>query len=81
MTPSVFWAARRRRRVDGPDLHRGPQTLGLGLKFNYNKKYTLDLNYVSVTTNERLTIRLFDRDYYSARRQRDVLTGTRRRTR
>jgi hypothetical protein len=40
------------------------QVLGLGVKFNYNKKYTMDFNYVSYANNNFDP--LFDRDYYSA---------------
>ena len=40
------------------------ETLGLGLKFNYNKQYVFDLNYVQYSNNT--FVPLFDRDYYSA---------------
>ena len=68
MTPSVFWSD----DVEGVSMdstfNEGRQTLGLGLKFNYNKKYTLDLNYVTYT-NQTTTAGpydpSFDRDYYS----------------
>jgi hypothetical protein len=47
-----------------PAFNEDRQTLGLGLKFSYQKKYTLDMNYVSYA-NENYDP-LFDRDYYSA---------------
>ena len=64
VTPSVFWS----HDVDGvsidPAFIEDRQTLGLGLKFNYNKKYTVDLNYVNY--GDENFDPLFDRDYYSA---------------
>jgi hypothetical protein len=64
VTPSVFWA----HDVEGvsmdPTFIEDRMTLGLGVKFNYNKKYVLDLNYVSYD-NDNFDP-LFDRDYYSA---------------
>jgi len=64
VTPSVFWS----HDVEGismdPAFIEDRQTLGLGLKFNYNKQYTVDLNYVSYSNNTFDP--LFDRDYYSA---------------
>ena len=47
-----------------PAVIEDRMTLGLGVKFNYNKKYVLDLNYVSYD-NDNFDP-LFDRDYYSA---------------
>lgn len=64
VTPSVFWS----HDVEGvsidPAFIEDRQTLGLGLKFNYNKKYVFDLNYVGYA-NDNFDP-LFDRDYYSA---------------
>jgi hypothetical protein len=68
MTPSLFWS----QDVEGvsmdPTFNQGRQTLGLGLKFTYNKKYTLDANYVTYA-NQTATSGpydpTFDRDYYS----------------
>ena len=64
VTPSVFWS----HDVDGvsidPQFIEDRQVLGLGVKFNYNKKYTMDFNYVSYANNNFDP--LFDRDYYSA---------------
>ena len=64
VTPSVFWS----HDVEGvsmdPAFIEDRQVLGLGVKFNYNKKYVLDLNYVDYADNNFDP--LFDRDYYSA---------------
>jgi hypothetical protein len=64
ITPSVFWS----QDVEGvsmdPTFVEDRSVLGLGLKFNYNKKYVLDLNYVDYGTSDFDP--LFDRDYYSA---------------
>jgi hypothetical protein len=64
VTPSVFWS----QDVEGvsmdPQFVEDRSVLGLGLKFNYNKKYVLDLNYVEYGTSQFDP--LFDRDYYSA---------------
>ena len=64
VTPSVFWS----QDVEGismdPAFIEDRETLGLGLKFNYNKQYVFDLNYVSYANNTFDP--LFDRDYYSA---------------
>jgi hypothetical protein len=63
VTPSVFWA----HDVDGvsmdPTFIEDRQVLGLGLKFNLNKRYNLELNYVDYSDAEFDP--LFDRDYYS----------------
>jgi hypothetical protein len=64
VTPSVFWADDVEGVSMDPAFNEGRQTLGLGLKFSYQKKYTLDMNYVSYA-NENYDP-LFDRDYYSA---------------
>ena len=64
VTPSVFWS----HDVEGismdPAFIEDRETLGLGLKFNYNKQYVFDLNYVGYSNNTFDP--LFDRDYYSA---------------
>jgi hypothetical protein len=64
ITPSLFWS----QDVEGvsmdPTFIEDRSVLGLGLKFNYNKKYALDLNYVDYGTSDFDP--LFDRDYYSA---------------
>jgi hypothetical protein len=64
MTPSVFWLD----DVEGVSMdstfNEDRQNLGLGLKFVYNKNYTLDLNYVDYSDDNFDPS--FDRDYYSA---------------
>ena len=64
ITPSVFWA----HDVEGvsmdPTFIEDRMTLGVGVKFNFNKKYLLDVNYVSYENGGFDP--LFDRDYYSA---------------
>jgi hypothetical protein len=64
VTPSVFWAY----DVDGvsmdPTFIEDRMVLGLGLKFNYNKKYTFDTNWVQYADNGYDPLQ--DRDYYSA---------------
>ena len=63
VTPSVFWAD----DVDGvsmdPTFIEGRQVLGLGLRFNLNKRYNLEMNYVDYADADFDP--LFDRDYYS----------------
>jgi len=64
MTPSVFWL----HDVDGVSMdstfNEDRKNLGLGLKFVYNKNYTLDLNYVDYSDDNFDPS--FDRDFYSA---------------
>jgi len=63
VTPSVFWL----QDVEGVSIdstfNEGRQQLGLGLKFNLNKKYTLEGNYVTYANADFDP--LGDRDYYS----------------
>ena len=64
VTPSVFWL----HDVEGvsmdPAFNEDRKTLGLGVRFNLNKKYLVDLNYVDY--DDENFDPLFDRDYYSA---------------
>ena len=46
-----------------PTFIEGRQVLGLGLRFNYNKRYNLEMNYVDYADADFDP--LFDRDYYS----------------
>jgi hypothetical protein len=64
MTPSVFWADDVEGVSMDPTFNEGRQTLGIGFKFTYNKRYTIDTNYVRYTDDNYDP--LFDRDYYSA---------------
>jgi hypothetical protein len=63
VTPAVL-GARRGRRLDGPTFIEDRKTLGLGLKFSYNKKYTLEMNYVDYANADFDPLQ--DRDFYSA---------------
>ncbi len=64
VTPSVFWS----HDVEGismdPAFIEDRQVLGLGMKLTYNKRYTLDFNWVDYA--DESFDPLFDRDYYSA---------------
>jgi len=64
LTPSVFFADDVKGISMDPQFIEGRRTLGLGLKFSYAKKYTLDLNYV--TYKDGGFDPTFDRDFYSA---------------
>ncbi|MGI9245312.1 MAG: DUF1302 family protein, partial [Steroidobacteraceae bacterium] len=64
VTPSVFWADDVEGVSMDPTFNEGRQTLGIGVNFSLNKRYQLDLNYVSYA-DENFDP-LFDRDYYSA---------------
>lgn len=63
VTPSVYWADDVSGVSMDPAFNAGRQVLGLGVKFNYNKKYTLDLNYQTYANNNYDPT--FDRDFYS----------------
>jgi hypothetical protein len=64
VSPSIVW----NHDVDGVSMdgqfNEGRQTLGLGVGFNYAKKYTLDLGYTWYADSAYNA--LMDRDYYSA---------------
>jgi len=64
VTPSVFWS----QDVEGvsatPAFIEDRSALNLGLRFNFNKRYDLQLNYVQYGNFGYDP--LFDRDYYSA---------------
>jgi hypothetical protein len=64
ITPSVFWS----QDVEGvsatPAFIEDRSALNLGLRFNYNKKYDLQMNWVQFGNSGYDP--LFDRDYYSA---------------
>jgi hypothetical protein len=64
VTPSVFWLDDVEGVSMDPTFNEGRQQLGLGVKFNLNKKYVFDLNYVNYA--DKNFDPLFDRDYYSA---------------
>jgi hypothetical protein len=64
LTPNVFWS----QDVEGvsmdPTFIQDRNALNLGLRFNYNKKYQLDLNWVQFGNSGYDPLQ--DRDYYSA---------------
>lgn len=64
VTPSVFWQDDVEGVSIDPAFNEGRQTLGLGVKFNLNKKYVFDMNYVTYANDTFDPT--FDRDYYSA---------------
>jgi len=64
VTPSIFWSQDVSGVSMDPMFIEDRAVLGLGVKFNYNKKYTLDLNWVDYA--DKGYDPLQDRDYYSA---------------
>lgn len=64
VTPSVYWADDVEGVSIDPAFNEDRQTLGLGVKFNLNKRYQFDVNYVTYA-NDTFDPS-FDRDYYSA---------------
>jgi hypothetical protein len=64
VTPSVFWS----QDVEGvsalPTFIEDRSALNLGLRFNFKKRYDLQMNYVQFGNSGYDP--LFDRDYYSA---------------
>ena len=69
LTPSVFWSDDVEGVSADPTFNEGRQTLGLGLKATYNKKWAIEANYVSYANaspdGKDTYDPLFDRDYYS----------------
>jgi hypothetical protein len=63
LTPSLFWADDVEGVSMDPTFNEGRQTLGIGLKASYNKKWTIEANYVNYANDNYDP--LFDRDYYS----------------
>jgi hypothetical protein len=62
VTPSVFWSHDVSGVSMDPQFIEDRQTLGLGLKLLYNKRYTLDFNYNWFADSAYNA--LFDRDFY-----------------
>jgi hypothetical protein len=64
MTPNVFWS----QDVEGvsmdPAFIEDRSALNLGLRFNYNKRYQVDMNWVQFGNSGYDPLQ--DRDYYSA---------------
>ncbi len=69
LTPSIFWADDVEGVSIDPAFNEGRQTLGIGLKATYNKKWAIEANYVSYANasvdGTDTYDPLFDRDYYS----------------
>lgn len=63
-TPSVFWSQDVQGVSMDPTFIEDRQVLGLGARFTYNKRYTLDLNWVNYANSGFDPYQ--DRDYYSA---------------
>jgi hypothetical protein len=63
--PSVFWGHDVSGWSADGQFNEGRQTLGLGLGFEYQKRYKLDFNYVKYNHNADWDP-LRDRDYYVA---------------
>jgi len=62
ITPIVFWSHDVSGVSMDPQFIEGRETLGLGLKFNYNKRYTMEMNYNWFADSAYNA--LFDRDFY-----------------
>jgi hypothetical protein len=62
--PSLFWAHDVKGIAADGQFNEGRQTLGLGLGFEYQKRYNVDLNYVTYSNSAKWDP-LRDRDYYS----------------
>ncbi len=63
VTPSVYWADDVSGVSMDPAFIAGRQVLGMGVKLNYNKKYTLDFNYQAYANSDYDPT--MDRDFYS----------------
>jgi len=63
--PSLFWGYDLHGVSIDSQFNQGKSTLALGVKFDYNKKYTLDLGYVTYG-NGGTYDNTRDRDFYSA---------------
>ncbi|VVQ15710.1 DUF1302 domain-containing protein [Pseudomonas fluorescens] len=64
-SPRVFWSHDVKGYAIDSQFVEDRQTLGLGVKFDYQKKYTLDLSYNAFNRNASFDS-LRDRDYMSA---------------
>jgi hypothetical protein len=63
--PSIYWAHDVSGISPDPAFIADRQQLGLGLRFNYNKRYNLEFNYVQYNEGSKFDP-LSDRDFYSA---------------
>lgn len=65
VTPSIFWSHDVKGVSADSQFNEDRKVLGLGAKFSYNKKYTLDLGYTTYSDSAKYDA-LRDRDFYSA---------------
>lgn len=65
VTPSVFWSHDVSGYSSDSQFIKGRQTLGLGVKFDYQKKYALDFGYTTFNHDAKFD-QFRDRDFYSA---------------
>lgn len=65
VTPSVSWAHDVSGYSSDSQFIKGRQILGLGIRFDYQKKYVLDLGYTTFNHDAKYD-QFRDRDYYSA---------------
>jgi len=64
VTPNVFWSQDVEGVSASPAFIEDRSALNLGLRFNYNKRYQLDMNWVQFGDSGYDPLQ--DRDYYSA---------------
>ncbi len=65
LTPSVFWSHDVKGFAADGQFNEDRQVLGLGVRFSYNRQYTLDLGATKFNGNAKYDP-LRDRDFYSA---------------
>jgi hypothetical protein len=65
VTPSVFWSHDVKGYSADGQFNEDRHILGLGVKFSYNRKYTLDIGATRFNSNAKYDP-LRDRDFYSA---------------
>lgn len=65
VTPSVFWSHDVRGYSADGQFNEDREALGLGVKFSYNRKYTLDLGATMFNRSAKYDP-MRDRDFYSA---------------
>jgi len=65
VTPSVFWSQDVKGVSADSQFNQDRQTLALGVKFSYNKKYALELGATTFNHSAKYDP-LRDRDFYSA---------------
>ncbi|MCC6193563.1 MAG: DUF1302 domain-containing protein [Burkholderiales bacterium] len=65
VTPNVFWGHDVSGYSSDTQFIEGRQALGLGVRFEYQKRYALDLGYTSFSNSAKYDP-FRDRDYYAA---------------